>query len=134
MEISHTSKVHHMTASALHEARGHVAALIGQLPPGDRLKAAFPRVARRLRMSERRIRAIWHGEAKAILADEMDLLRREAANTERKRGTNATLEYAARLEADAAALEAIDPDFHRGSIDRLRDTACVIRRAVAGEG
>lgn len=134
MDFSPTSKVHHMTASALSEARGHVASLIGTMPPGDRLKAAFPRLARRLRMSERRVRAIWHGEAKAILADEMDLLRREAAETERKRGSHATLDYAARLEGDAAALEAIDAAFHGQSIDRLRDTARLIRRAVAGEG
>lgn len=130
---SKPAEVHHMTASALSEARGHVAAIIGPQPPGSRLKSLLPRVASRLGMSERRVRAIWHGEARAIRSDEMDVLRAAAAGQAHKKASNATLTYATRLDDDAAALEARDPDFHRTEIDRLRDTARLIRRAAAGE-
>ena len=123
-----------MTASVLLEARGHVSALVGPQQRGDYLKNAIPRVARRLGLPERRIKAFLYGEAKSIRADEMDLLRQAADTAARKKASNGTLEYAARLEADAEALEAIDPDFHRDSVDRLRNTARLIRRAVAGEG
>lgn len=127
-------KVHHMTTSVLLEAQGHVSALIGPRLPGERVKRAIPQIARRLGMSERRVKAFLYGEAKSVRADEMDLLRQAADTAARKKASHGTLEYAARLEADAEALEAIDPDFHRESIDRLRNTARLIRRAVAGEG
>lgn len=67
-----------MTANVLREARGHVAALIGNQPAGSKLKTAWPRLASLLGTTERRVRAIWNGEAKAIRADEMDALRKHA--------------------------------------------------------
>lgn len=127
MEISPKHKVHHMTASVLREARGHVAALIGNRPPGAKLKNAWPRLARILGTTERRVRAIWNGEARAVRADEMDALREAVA---RKKTANVT-DHASRLEAAARALETIDPDFHRSEIDRLRHVAGTLRRANA---
>jgi len=117
-----------MSATVLREARGHVAALIGPQPPGAKLKNAFPRVARFVGLSERRIRAIWNHEARAIRADEIDALR-EAV--ERKEQATYVTDHASRLEAAARALEAIDPDFHRPENDRLRNVARRIRDAAS---
>ena len=128
MEISPKQKVHHMTASVLREARGHVAALIGPQPPGAKLKAAWPRLARMLGTTERRVRAIWNGEARAIRADEMDTLRQAVANQKAAHVTD----HAARLEAAAEALARIDPEFHGPEIDRLRHLACRMRGQTAG--
>lgn len=113
-----------MTASVLREARGHVAALIGRQPPGAKLKAAWPRIARLVGLTERRIRAIWHSEARSIRADEMDALR-AAANESKSKSHVAN--HAAQIEAAARALEAASPSLHRAEIDRLRDAARRLR-------
>jgi hypothetical protein len=131
-KLSKREKAYPMTASVFCEARGHVATLIGLQPPGARLKSAFPRVARALGMTERRVKAIWHGEARLIRADEMDLLRAAVAINAKKKATDDTLAHAARLDAAAQALEAVDHDFYREEADRLRNAARDIRRALAG--
>jgi len=61
------------------EARALVAALIGPMVAGDCLKNHFYRVARRVGLSPRRVRAIWHFEARRIDAVEMDALRAAVA-------------------------------------------------------
>jgi hypothetical protein len=131
MEITPNPKVHHMTASVLSEARGHVAALIGPQAPGAKLKASWPRLARLLGTTERRVRAIWNGEARAIRADEMDTLREAVA---RKNVANVALIDAARLETAATALAQVDPDFHRQDIELYRDLARHLRSQAQNAG
>lgn len=130
MEITPKQKVHHMTANVLREARGHVAALIGNQPAGSKLKTAWPRLASLLGTTERRVRAIWNGEAKAIRADEMDALRKAVTT---KQVSDVSFRHAARLETAATALAQVDPDFHREEIERYRLLAMRLRgEAAAG--
>lgn len=70
--------------------------------------------------TERRARSIWNGEARRIDGWEMDALRR-AALEESRRERQRTLDKIAALEA---ALMAVDPDFHSGSIEALQQQSC----------
>jgi glycerol-3-phosphate O-acyltransferase len=128
------SKVTVMTASVVGEARSYVSALIGRQPPGAKLKQAFPRVARLVGMTERRVKAIWHGENKSINGDELEALRRAVVKVSGAQVVNETKSYADRIEAAAYALAAIDPDFHRPEIDRLRNVAAGVRNALRDQG
>ena len=118
MEISPTGT--EMSAAASIEARGKIEAIIGTIPPGEKLKTVLPAVARRLGMPIRRVRALWNAEAARIDSHEMDRLRAAAAKAE-------TLRHAANLDGAAHALLAIDADFHGPEIDRLRRLACELR-------
>ena len=112
-----------MNSVALNEARGLVASLIGSQPPGAKLKSAWGRVARVVGFTERRVRAIWNNEVRCLRADELEALRLAVAN-KRAPALPELAEQAARLMASASSLEAIDADFYRAEIDRLRDMAC----------
>lgn len=65
-----------MTARA--EARTLVEAIAGPLRLGENVKGALSRVARATGLNDRRVRGIWHNEARSIRADEMDRLRQAA--------------------------------------------------------
>ncbi len=86
------------------EARGHLERLIRAYEGGTPLKAIIPALARRVGISARRCAAIWHREARAIYAHEMDALR---AAVVQKLATEV-----ARLEAELtiARLSSARPD------------------------
>jgi hypothetical protein len=65
-----------MTARA--EARTLVEAIAGPLRLGENVKGALSRVARATGLNDRRVRGIWHNEARSIRAEEMDRLRHAA--------------------------------------------------------
>jgi hypothetical protein len=83
-----TGAVPHARRSHPSHSRSHLA------PRSTPLKAVFPSIARRIRVSARRVAAIWHREARNIYASEMDDLRDLVAKC-----INADIE---RLEADLA--------------------------------
>ncbi len=60
------------------EARELVEIIAGPLRMGENVKAALSRVARATGLGDRRVRGIWHSEARSIRADEMDRLRNAA--------------------------------------------------------
>lgn len=95
-----------MTAAC--EARDLIATIAGPQALGCRIKTALDRVARRVGMNPRRVRALWHGEARRIEADELEALRRAAKLETPARDELAALrETVARLEA---YLVSVDPD------------------------
>lgn len=62
--------------SSAAEARNLIVDIAGPQPLGARVKSVLARVAKATGIPERRIRGIWHREAKAVLADEINALRR----------------------------------------------------------
>lgn len=109
--------------SAVCEASDLMRTLALPCPPGDSVKAAINRAARRAShylarpMTFSRAEDIWRKEARAIRAEEMDALRRAAKREAFKDETAAVEARLARIEA---ALVAIDPDFHGEAIVALR--------------
>ena len=95
-----------MTASAMREARGYVATIIGKQPPGSPLKEHFPRVARLFGMTERRVRAFWNGEA-APNGKELDAMRLVVARNVGRQACAELISYAARLDAVGDIQEAV---------------------------
>ncbi|MDQ0505975.1 hypothetical protein [Xanthobacter agilis] len=75
------------------EARNMIIEIAGPQPLGVRVKSVLAFVAEVSGISERRIRGIWHREAKTILADEINALKRarEEAVHERNIQTRAFL-------------------------------------------
>lgn len=55
------------------------------VPPGDSVKAAIGRAARRLGLPYERARAIWYGQARLIRAEEADRLRARRRDLARQR-------------------------------------------------
>ncbi|GEP08576.1 hypothetical protein MMMDOFMJ_3537 [Methylobacterium gnaphalii] len=64
------------TATA--EARSLVEMIAGPLRLGENVKGALSRVSRATGLPDRRIRGIWHQEARSIRSEEMDRLRQAA--------------------------------------------------------
>lgn len=95
------------------EAHSLIAEIVGPMEMGGRIKTALGIVARRTGLSERRIRGLWHKEARSIRADELDALRR-AARAERK----------AEIDVEIAEL--------RARLARLEERFAVERQALAG--
>lgn len=93
------------------------------------LKLALPELHRRVGISTSRLQSIWDRKARRIDSEEMDLLR---AAAQRCVASRPACKHADRLDAAAASLEAIDADFHRAEIDRLRDVARIVRSAPVG--
>lgn len=83
------------------EAHRLIATIVGPQEIGGRIKTALGMVARRTGLPERRVRGLWHKEARAIRAEELDALRR-AARTEQRAEVNAEI---AELRARIACLE-----------------------------
>lgn len=97
----HTAEVFLMNAAV--EAHHLFAAIAGPMDLSGRVKAALAAVARKTGIQERRVRAIWHKEARVIRAEEMDTLRR-AARAREKAEHDAEM---AELWAHVARLEMI---------------------------
>lgn len=70
--------------SSLAEARHLIIEIAGPISLGERVKTVLSKVAERSGLPERRIRGIWHREAKAVLADELSALQRAAALRKRE--------------------------------------------------
>lgn len=116
--------------SAAVEARQLVASIAGPSAIGGKIKEALFRVALQTGLSERRVRGIWNRESRAIRAEEMDALRRAARG---RAHANEADDISARLSALEARLAAIDPEFHRGEIERLGALNRRVRNLAAGE-
>lgn len=70
------------------EASGLLRTLAAPAIPGERVAAAIGRAGRRAGLTFGRAKGLWYGEARAILAEEMDRLRARASMA-RKEQTNA---------------------------------------------
>lgn len=87
------------------EAHHLIGQIAGAQALGSPIKTALSIVARRTGLSERRVRGIWHKEARAIRAEELDALRR-AAEAQKKAEFDADI---SELRARLARLEAAAP-------------------------
>lgn len=114
-------------------ARAHLGAIIEHIAPGLPLKSALPRVAARLRINARRVRALWNKEARSILHEEIASMERELALISERELTTGFLRHANRMEAYASRLALDDPDFHCAEIARLRRRAHLVRSVLAEE-
>lgn len=88
--------------------------------PGERVAAAISRAARRAGMSFSRARDVWYGNARAILATEMDQLRERAAEAREKqadvlRGRNE--ELTSRLERLETTLDGLRRRLESSRVD-----------------
>lgn len=115
--------------SSVAEAQTLLQRGIGPVLPGTPLKALFPKVARQLGVTVRRVETIWQGTARRIDAAEMDRLRALASP---KSNDTPEVAHASRYDAIAAALEAVDPDFHGQDIARYRGLARALRLQADG--
>ena len=73
LERSAKPKGHHDMGVAS-VARAHLSAILSHHAPDLPLKSAIPRIAAKLGMNVRRVRALWNREARAILHDDMAAL------------------------------------------------------------
>jgi hypothetical protein len=105
--------------SAIVEAKRHVE---GLMRPGERLQQAFPRIARIVGVKPRRVKQFWQADAKPR-ADELDALRAARVRASEAAIRAEVIDHAAILDAQAARLASIDPDFHGPEIARLRSLA-----------
>lgn len=110
--------------SAIVESRTHIQ---GLRRPGEPLKLALPRIARRARMSVRRLRSIWEATTTVIRAEELDALRAARAAEAERALTVEAMDHARALEEHAARLAIVDPEFHGEDIARLRALAARYR-------
>ncbi|MDP4024439.1 hypothetical protein Q8W71_17580 [Methylobacterium sp. NEAU 140] len=116
--------------TAQSEARSLVELIAGPLRLGDNVKAALARVSVVTGLGDRRVRAIWNNEARAIRADEMDRLRQVALdNRTREEADRAYRAHLARLAAAQEALrvpypvEGSSADRRLGGVARGADRA-----------
>lgn len=82
------------------EARTLVELIAGPLRLGENVKGALSRVARATGLPDRRVRGIWHHEARSIRSEEMDRLRQAARDARAKEQARA--EYRSALTLIAA--------------------------------
>lgn len=106
-EKSTARKVGDQMSSAV-EARDLIEEIVGPVKLGTRLKTVLPWVAELTGLTPRRIRGIWNMEAKAVLGDELNALRRAKEEAIHARNL-ATLSLLARRGA-AAAMGSEDVD------------------------
>jgi hypothetical protein len=119
--------------SAVAEAATLLRQVAEPRPVGDTVKAAINRAARRVSIRPGRVEDIWREEAKAIRAEEMDAIRRAAAQERVAREAKHEL---AELDARIARLEALlvhDEDHYRPQVDALRSVARRPHRPVDGD-
>lgn len=109
------------------EVRALIERAIGPVPPGTKLKTVLPALARRIRVSARRMERLWLRQCPKIYAHELDALRAAAA----ARG-NPEIDDAARLERIAAALIERDAQGHGADIAFCREAARRLRALVDG--
>lgn len=85
---------------------------------GEPIKSSIWNAYRKLKLrSERRARAIWHGEVKRIDAHEMEALERAAL----ERAQDEYIKAKYRIETLKAALRQTDKDFYFNQIDEFGD-------------
>lgn len=102
------------------EAQSLIRELAGPLALGDRVKAALARVARLTGLSERRVRGLYHREARAIRAEELDTLRREARRRREEEAARADFRDATAVYRVAVdRLAQADADFAGPHADAL---------------
>lgn len=121
-------EVWHMRAVA--EAASLLRQVAEPRPVGDTVKEATNRAARRVSLRPGRVEDIWREEAKAIRAEEMDAIRKAAAQDRMVREAKDEL---TELNARIARLEALlvqDEDFHRPQVDAFRTVARRPHRTV----
>jgi hypothetical protein len=90
--------------------------------PGELVTHAINRAARRLGLTRRTARAYWYGERAHVPADLMDKARAIAAEPPVVEARHEFAKFEARL-ARLEALLVADEDFHRASVDALRELA-----------
>lgn len=83
------------------EAHRLIEEIVGPVTIGTKLKTVLPKVAAATGLTPRRIRGLWSGEAKAILSEEMDALRRARHEAIHERNVQ-TLALLARRRAAAS--------------------------------
>ncbi len=105
--------------SAAFEAKEMLKAIAEPITLGENLKSILPRIARRCGLPERRIKGIWHNEARAIRSDELAALKAAASKPKALPNEN----ISDRLLRVEQRLAAIDPDFYREHMAVLRDLA-----------
>lgn len=113
--------------NTLSEAFDLIDALVASMPAREPFKVYGPRLARRLGVTVRRVRALIHREVRSIDAAEMDRLR-AMAQLPVARPVSAPfplpeLAHADRYDAIAAMLETVDGDLHRADIAHFRGLA-----------
>ncbi len=92
------------------------------LAPDGPVETRWRRLARALGFGERRVKALYYREARRIDAAEMDTIR--AALAHRGEATRSKARRHGQFFKDQAArLQAVDPEFYREEIDRLRNLA-----------
>lgn len=115
------------------EAQVLIREIAGRAPIGTPIKTALARVARLTGLGERRVRGLWNREARAVLADELEVLRSAARKASHGHDTTQDLGAAAeQFERLASRLEAVDPDLYRHQIDGYRALALGARALVPG--
>ena len=102
------------------EAHHLIATIVGPQEIGGRIKTALGLVARRTELPERRVRGLWHKEARAIRAEELDALRR-AARAEQRAEINAEIsELRARLARLEEQIAMAGPQMGSGAREEMR--------------
>jgi hypothetical protein len=129
--LAEKSKDIDMSVASL--ARAHLGTIMVHVAPGLPLKSAIPRVAARIGLNVRRVRALWNREARAILHADMEALERELARIAERELTTGLMKNADRLEGYASRLALSNPELHREEIARLRRRAHLVRGVLASE-
>lgn len=110
--------------SSSSEASALVRQIAEPRPVGDSIKSAIGRASRRLGFSFSRTKDIWYAHARRIHADEIDRLRDHAGRREAALAIENLLVMRNRLAA-------IDPEFHRDTIDALERALNSVGRPVS---
>lgn len=120
---SEKSENRSVVMSALVEASSLVRRLAEPRPPGDSVRAAILRSARRLRgLSPSRVKDIWYEDDRVCVSgDELNELRRAAQHEQEAKASAEYVELLGRIAVLTARLDSIDPDFHREAVAGLRD-------------
>lgn len=119
--------------SSVAEMTSLLRAVAAPTDPGEGVKAAIGRAARRLGLPWGRAKRLWYGEARRVDAWEMDAARRFLAARAKNNAAALRMEHARALDALAlleARLAAVDADFHCEATAALRSAV----RDVAGPG
>lgn len=116
------------------QARSHIGAIVQFVAPSLPMKSALPRAAAYVGINARRARALWNKEARAVLASEIHALEAARARIAERIITKEISDHANTLEVHASRLAAIDPEFHRTEVARLRQLARRARSFFDGEG
>lgn len=102
---------------------------------GDLAKVAIDRAAKRAGLSYWRAFDIWYGKARRLEPYEADAITDALAEKNREDVRNELHDLRLRLARMEARLATQDPDFHRVSIDALREGAGLGgRRSASGGG